>query len=57
MIITKKEIIVKCCLCLKPIEIDDLYDHTIEHLKDEIAKKNMLLELRVPKRRAIKNEN
>ena len=45
MQITKKEIIVKCCLCKDPVEIDKLYDHTIEHTRQEIIKRKLLLEI------------
>ena len=55
MKIEKKEIIVKCCLCGDPIEVDSLYDHTLEHLREEIAKKKILLELRPDKRGKNKN--
>lgn len=37
---------IKCCLCNEEISVDDLTDHTIWHIKDEIDKKDLLLKLR-----------
>jgi len=41
-----KDLKIKCCLCNEDISVDDLTDHTIWHIRDEIEKKEILLELR-----------
>ena len=41
-----KDLKIKCCLCNEDISVDDLTDHTIWHIRDEIEKREILLELR-----------